>query len=92
MLEKYQSRGFSVVAINVEPEQRAEVVPLLAAMRIGFVPAESSWEWAEKHYGVTGTPDAQLVDKEGRIMFKPAVHDEASQAILEREVEALLNR
>ena len=92
MLEKYESRGFSVVAINLEPAQRAVVVPLLAAMRIGFVPVESDWEWAEKQYQVDGTPFAALVDRQGRIMFKPSVHDEASQAVLEREVEALLNR
>ena len=76
----------------VEPDQRAEVAPLLAAMRIGFVPVESSWEWAEKQYGVDGTPFAALVDRQGRIMFKPAVHDDQSQRVLEQEVEALLNR
>jgi hypothetical protein len=81
-----------VVAINLEPEQRAEVVPLLTAMRIGFVPVNSDWEWAEKQYGVDGTPATALIDQQGRIMFKPSVHDEASQAVLEHEVEALLNR
>ena len=80
------------MAINLEPAQRAQVAPLLAAMRIGFVPVESDWEWAEKQYQVNGTPDAALVDQQGRIMFKPAVHDDASQLVLEREVEALLGR
>ena len=92
MLEKYESRGLAVLAINVEPDQRAAVLPLLAAMKIGFVPLESDWTWAEKQYGVQGTPYAALIDQQGRIMFKPSVHDTASRLVLERQVEALLDR
>ena len=44
-----------MLAINVEPAQREQVLPLLAAMRVGFVPLESDWTWAEKHYDVQGT-------------------------------------
>jgi hypothetical protein len=47
---------------------------------------------AEEHYGVQGTPDARLVDQQGRIMFRPVVHDAETQALLERQVELLLNR
>jgi len=68
------------------------VLPLLAAMRIGFVPLESDWSWAQKNYGVDGTPFALLLDTQGRIMFKPEVHDTASRITLERQVEALLDR
>ena len=67
-------------------------MPLISAMRIGFVPVNSDWEFAEKQYGVNGTPALALVDRQGRIMFKPAVHDDESQLVLEREVEALLER
>ena len=68
------------------------MIPLLTAMGITFVPLESDWTWAEKAYGVTGTPEAALIDQQGRIMFKPSVHDAATRAMLERQVEALLNR
>lgn len=68
------------------------MLPLLAAMRIGFVPLESDWSWAQKNYGVDGTPFALLLDTQGRIMFKPEVHDTASRITLERQVEALLDR
>jgi len=61
-------------------------------MGIGFVPLESDWDWAEKAYGVTGTPAAFLIDQQGRVMFKPEVHDTATRLVLERQVEALLNR
>ena len=81
-----------MLAINLEPAQRQSVLPLLAAMGIGFVPLESDWDWAQKTYGVTGTPATALIDQQGRIMFRPEVHDTATRLAFERQVEALLNR
>ena len=82
----------NVLAINLEPTQRASVLPLLAAMEITFVSLESDWPWADQSFGVQGTPEALLLDQQGRIMFRPVVHDAETQAMLERQVEALLNR
>ena len=81
-----------MLAINLEPTQREQVMPLLAAMGIRFVSLESDWPWAEKTYEVQGTPETALIDQQGRIVFRPAVHDAASRAVLERQVEALLDR
>jgi hypothetical protein len=92
VLEKFESRGLAVVAINCEPSQRRSVLPLLQAMGIRFVPVESDWEWAEREYDVTGTPELLLLDQQGRIMFKPSVHDADTRIGLERQVEALLER
>ena len=92
MLDTYESRGLTVLAINVEPPQRDAVLPLMAAMGIRFVPLDSDWAWAEKAYGVMGTPAAFLIDQEGRIMFRPEVHDAETRMVLERQVDALLTR
>jgi len=92
VFEMYRDRGFTVLAINVEPEQRNLVAPVMTALGVGFVPLQSDWKWAEQHYGVKGTPDTALVDQQGRIMFKPHVHDAETRGVLAREVEALLNR
>jgi hypothetical protein len=81
-----------VLAINLEPAQRESVLPLLAAMRVGFVPLESDWAWAEEHYKVDGTPSNALIDQQGRVVFRPDVHDTASRIVFERQVEALLDR
>jgi hypothetical protein len=92
VLEKFGSRGLTVLAINLEPTQRKSVPPLLEAMGVTFVSVESDWAWAEEQYGVTGTPEALLIDQQGRIMFKPVVNDADTRLGLERQVEALLNR
>ena len=92
VLDTYGSRGFSVVAISVEPGQKASVLPVMTALGVRFVPVQSDWTWAEKNYGVKSTPETALIDQQGRIMFKPHVHDAETRGVMEREVEALLNR
>lgn len=92
MLDKFKQRDFTILAVNLSSTQREFVMPLLKAMRCDFVPLESTWEWAEKTYGVTGTPANLLIDGGGRIVFRPVVHDAATRVFLERQVEALLNR
>jgi len=92
VLDKFENRGFAVLAINVEADQKDLVVPVMKALGVRFVPLSSDWTWAEKNYGVKGTPDTALVDQQGRIMFKPHVHDAETRGVMEREVEALLNR
>ena len=92
VLDKYEQRGFAVLAVNLEPAHRDAVLPLLTAMRIDFVPLESDWAWAEANYGVQGTPSNALIDGQGRIVFTPDVHDDATRIVLERQVEALLDR
>jgi hypothetical protein len=92
VLDKFKDRGLTVLAINVQPAQNALVLPVMKALGVSFVPLESDWKWAEQEYGVQSTPEARLLDEQGRIMFKPAVHDAATQAVFERQVEALLDR
>jgi hypothetical protein len=92
VLETFETRGLAVLAINLEPTQRKSVLPLLSAMGIEFVSVESDWAWAQQHYDVSGTPEAVLIDQQGRIMFRPYVHDEETRLGLERQVEALLSR
>ena len=81
-----------MIAINVEPKQKDAVARIMTALGVHFLPVESDWTWAEKNFGVQGTPAAFLLDEKGRIMFRPSVHDAATRALLERELDALLTR
>jgi hypothetical protein len=92
VLDTYRNRGLNVLAINLEPAQHNQVLPLLKATGISFVPLESDWAWAQKEYGVEGTPEAMLLDERGRIMFRPEVHDAETRALLERQIDTLLSR
>jgi hypothetical protein len=92
VFEMYRDRGFAVVAISVEPEQRGLVVPVMKALGVDFLPLQSDWKWAEEQYAVKSTPETALIDQQGRIMFRPHVHDAETRGVLAREVEALLNR
>jgi hypothetical protein len=92
VLDKFQSRNFAILAVNLEPKHDEFVEPLLQAMGIRFVALKSNWDWASNQYGVQGTPENFLIDGQGRIMFRPTVHDDTTQLLLEREVEALLER
>jgi len=46
----------------------------LTALGVGFCPCRAIGS-GEQNYGVKGTPETALVDQQGRIMFKPHVHD-----------------
>ena len=81
-----------ICSINVEPDQRNLVTKVMTALGVEFVPLQSDWKWAEQNYGIKSTPETALIDQQGRIMFKPHVHDAETRVVLAREVEALLNR
>jgi|SRR5581483_3000279 len=92
VLETFEGRGFVVLAINLEPTQRQQVLALLKATGITFTPLESNWDWAKKEFGIDGTPAAFLIDRDGRVMFHPEVHDAETRVMLERQVESLISR
>ena len=93
VLDKYKSRGFEVLSLNVLPEEHAFVLPYLQKNRFTFRPLETTTEWAEKTYGARGFPTNVLVDGQGRIIFKPGIiRSPREQRTFELQVEALLGR
>jgi hypothetical protein len=92
VLEKYRGRGFVILAVNTEPEQDELVVPFIRNSKYGFVPARSGVDWKKSSYKVVGTPSNFLIDAQGRILFKPRVHNEVTERTLELEIEALVGR
>ena len=91
VLEKYGPRGFVILSPNVHPAEDQFVLPYLKGYGYGFIPLRASQEFAEKQYNARGMPANFLIDREGRILFKPSVIRGANaQRTLELQVEALL--
>jgi thiol-disulfide isomerase/thioredoxin len=92
-LDKYGPQGFVILAINVEPPEDEMVLPYLKQNRYGFFPLKSNWEWARENYAVRGAPTNFLIDREGRVVFKPGViRGAAAHRTFELQIEALLKQ
>jgi thiol-disulfide isomerase/thioredoxin len=91
ILSKYQSKGLVIISPNVMPAQDALVLPYMNGMRFGFIPVHGSEDWAGKAYGARGYPSNYLIDRQGRIVYKPGViRDADARRTLELQIEAVL--
>jgi thiol-disulfide isomerase/thioredoxin len=91
VLDKYQDRGFTILSLNVLPDENAFVVPYLTKNRFTFHALETTTEWAEQTYAARGFPTNLLVDADGRIMFKPGIiRSPREQRAFELQIESLL--
>jgi tetratricopeptide (TPR) repeat protein len=91
VLEKYGPRGFVILSPNVHPAEDQFVLPYLKGYGYGFIPLRASQEFAEKQYNARGMPANFLIDREGRVLYKPRVIRGAeAQRTLELQIEALL--
>ena len=91
VVERFKGRPFQVLALNGHPVEDPFVLPFMDGNRYDFFPLHAT-EDVVKAYGVRGYPANFLVDGAGRIMFTPRLHDDKTQAVLEAQIEELLNR
>lgn len=49
-------------------------------------------EVSRENYGISATPTTFIVDRSGKAMFKHIGYEEGHEAMLEREIQLLLNR
>jgi len=91
VVEKFKGRDFHVLAVNGHPEEDPFVLPFMDGNKYDFFPLRATEEMV-KAYGVRGYPANFLVDRAGRIVFTPRLHDDKTQALLERQIEELLAR
>ncbi len=92
-LAKYGPQGFVILAINVEPPEDEMVLPYLKHNGYGFIPLKSNWDWAKENYAVRGAPTNFLIDRAGRVVFKPRVIRGAdAHRTFELQIEALLKQ
>lgn len=90
-LDKFKSRGFEILTINIYPAEDGKVLPTLNARGVTFVPLRMpDDEFAAREYRVGGAPSNFLLDGDGRVAGKPLLHDEASAVAFEAQVDSLL--
>jgi thiol-disulfide isomerase/thioredoxin len=92
VLDKFKSRGFEVVAVNIRQEEDEFVVPFMKGNGYGFLPLKAPKAWIEQNFKGMIAPQNFLIDADGRVMFRPTVQSPDGQRTLENEIEALLNR
>ena len=90
VLEKYQSRGFAILAINGHAPEDEWVMPLIKGWKLGFTPLKGTEEIV-KNYKVRGFPSNYLYGPDGRIYYEPPpVNGLVAERELELQIEALL--
>lgn len=93
IVERFRGRGFSVLALNTHPNEADKVKPFLESNRYDFLAVETPGEdWSKEVYGVVGTPANFLLDREGRVVARPRLHDAETEQRLTLLIEALLER
>ena len=90
-LNKYEARGFSILAVNGVPGQNSMVLPLFKGLGLDFLALKGN-SAILKAYKVVGFPTNFLYGADGRIYYRPHVGGSASERHFELEVAALLRQ
>jgi len=89
MQQKYGSRGFTIVAINVD-KKRADAERFLAQIPAHFTVVYDEAGVTPNAYGVTGMPSSYLIDARGNVTFVERGFLDEHKAALEDRIKALL--
>lgn len=92
VIDKFKGDGVAYIGINVLPVQDAYVLPFLRNNKYSFIPLRGSEEFALKNYGIRGEPGNFLIDKDGKIIFKNFLINNANQRTLELMISSLLQK
>ncbi len=93
VLDKCAANGFVILSPNVEPQQDQFVLPYMKGMHWGFIPLHSNEDFAGKAYGARGFPSNFLIDRQGRVVYKPGVITSLdAQRTLELQIETVLEQ
>ncbi len=89
LFQEYRTRGFEVVAINLD-EKRRDADRFLAdrphAMTVAFDPQGKS----AKAFGLDGMPTSYLIGRDGKVRFVHAGYSQKTVEDYRREIEQLL--
>ncbi len=93
LVDKYGSKGFVIVTLNVIPSDDATGQLLMTKQNYGFVNLTTpSQEWARKVYGVSGSPTTVLLDVDGKTVLRHLGYSAAGIRAMDQAIGALLER
>ena len=92
-LNRYKDKGFEILAINIVSTEDKDVLPLVAQKKFTFTTLKMpDPEFASREYRVGGAPTNFLIDRDGRAVYQPQIHDRETARTFELEIERLLSR
>ncbi|MBK9115972.1 MAG: TlpA family protein disulfide reductase [Betaproteobacteria bacterium] len=89
MQQKYGSKGFVVVGVNVD-KKRADADRFLAQNPAGFTVVFDEAGATPAAYGVKGMPSSYLIDARGNVTFVERGFLDESKPVLEQKIAALV--
>ncbi|MEI6244138.1 MAG: redoxin family protein [Acidobacteriota bacterium] len=92
-LDKYKTRGFEILAINIVSSEDKDVLQTAKDKKISFITLKMlDKDFASREYKVNQAPVNFLLDRDGRFLYQPAIHDRETARTFELEIELLLSR
>jgi cytochrome c biogenesis protein CcmG/thiol:disulfide interchange protein DsbE len=86
---KYKSKGFQVVAVNLDAKTD-DAMKFLAQVPADFTVAFDSKGQMPRVYGVKGMPTSFLIDRNGKVLLQHAGFRPADKEELEKQIQAAL--
>jgi thiol-disulfide isomerase/thioredoxin len=86
---KYKPMGFTLVAINVEPE-KADAEKFLGATPVSFPILFDPDNKVSGNYGVSAMPTTVLVDRQGRVRWQHRAYKPGDEAKYIEQIRAVL--
>ena len=91
--DKYKAKGFEIIAVNIVSSEDGQALPTMKEKKVNFIGVKMpDPEFAAREYRIAGAPTHFLLDKQGRVIYKPAIHDRETARTFELEIELLLKR
>jgi peroxiredoxin len=89
MQAKYKSKGFQIIAVNLDAKTD-DAMKFLEQVPADFTVAFDSKGQTPRAYGVKGMPTSFLIDRSGKILLQHAGFRPDDREELEKQIQAAL--
>lgn len=89
--QKYKDQGFRILAINIVSSEDGDVLKTVKDKKVSFTTLQMpDKDFASRTYKVAQAPINFLMDRDGRFVYQPQIHDRETARTFELEIEMLL--